>query len=274
MDNNAGRNIRIMGIVNITGDSFFAGSRMLASDGRLDEAVFRRRVEGMLVEGADILDFGACSTRPGSEPVSEEEEWSRLEPALRIIAREYPEICLSVDTFRPGIVQKVYDLAGGFIVNDISGGCDAMWELLGELKLPYVAMHMRGTPATMSGLTDYPDGVTAAVMDFFEGIRTKAEEHGVEDWILDPGFGFAKTVEQNWQLLREMSVFQTFGRPVLAGLSRKSFLYKPLGITPGEALPATGVANFIALRNGADILRVHDVKEARETVRLYGLYMG
>ena len=274
MDNKAGRNIRIMGIVNITGDSFFAGSRMLASDGRLDEAVFRRRVEGMLGEGADILDFGACSTRPGSESVSEEEEWSRLEPALRIIARDYPGICLSVDTFRPGIVRKVYDLVGGFIVNDISGGCGAMWELLGELKVPYVAMHMRGTPATMSGLTDYPDGVTAAVMDFFEGIRAKAEEHGVEDWILDPGFGFAKTVEQNWQLLREMSVFQTFGRPVLAGLSRKSFLYKPLGITPEEALPATMVANFIALRNGADILRVHDVKEARETVRLYGLYMG
>ncbi len=274
MDNKAGRNIRIMGIVNITGDSFFAGSRMLASDGRLDEAVFRRRVEGMLGEGADILDFGACSTRPGSKPVSEEEEWSRLEPALRIIAWEYPGICLSVDTFRPGIVRKVYDLVGGFIVNDISGGCDAMWELLGELKVPYVAMHMRGTPATMSGLTDYPDGVTAAVMDFFEGIRTKAEEHGVGDWILDPGFGFAKTVEQNWQLLREMSVFQTFGRPVLAGLSRKSFLYKPLGITPEEALPATMAANFMALRNGADILRVHDVKEARETVRLYGLYMG
>ncbi len=274
MDNNAGRNIRIMGIVNITGDSFFAGSRMLASDGRLDEAVFRRRVEGMLGEGADILDFGACSTRPGSESVSEEEEWSRLEPALRIIVLEYPGICLSVDTFRPGIVRKVHDLVGGFIVNDISGGCDAMWELLGELKVPYVAMHMRGTPATMSGLTDYPYGVTAAVMDFFEGIRTKAEEHGVEDWILDPGFGFAKTVEQNWQLLREMSVFQTFGRPVMAGLSRKSFLYKPLGITPEEALPATMAANFMALRNGADILRVHDVKEARETVRLYGLYMG
>lgn len=274
MDNKAGRNIRIMGIVNITGDSFFAGSRMLASDGRLDEAVFRRRVEGMLGEGADILDFGACSTRPGSESVSEEEEWSRLEPALRIIALEYPGICLSVDTFRPGIVRKVYDLVGGFIVNDISGGCGAMWELLGELKVPYVAMHMRGTPVTMSGLTDYPDGVTAAVMDFFEGIRAKAEEHGVEDWILDPGFGFAKTVEQNWQLLREMSVFQTFGRPVLAGLSRKSFLYKPLGITPEEALPATMAANFMALRNGADILRVHDVKEARETVRLYGLYMG
>ena len=274
MDNKAGRNIRIMGIVNITGDSFFAGSRMLASDGRLDEAVFRRRVEGMLGEGADILDFGACSTRPGSESVSEEEEWSRLEPALRIIARDYPGICLSVDTFRPGIVRKVYDLVGGFIVNDISGGCGAMWELLGELKVPYVAMHMRGTPATMSGLTDYPYGVTAAVMDFFEGIRAKAEEHGVEDWILDPGFGFAKTVEQNWQLLREMSVFQTFGRPVLAGLSRKSFLYKPLGITPEEALPATMAANFIALRNGADILRVHDVKEARETVRLYCLYMG
>ena len=271
MENNEGRNIRIMGIVNLTGDSFFAGSRMLASDGKLDESTFRRRIETMLEEGADILDFGACSTRPGSEPISEEGEWSRLDPALRILAKEYSEVHLSIDTFRPGIVRRSYDLVGKFLVNDISGGSDDMWKLLGELRLPYVAMHMRGTPATMSGLTDYPEGITSAVKEFFAGIRAKAEEYGVEDWILDPGFGFAKAVEQNWQLLREMSVFKEFGRPVLAGLSRKSFLYKPLGIMPEDALPATCVANYIALQNGADILRVHDVKEARETIRLYYL---
>lgn len=263
-----------MGIVNLTGDSFFSGSRMLDPDGRFDESAFRQRIEGMLEEGADILDFGACSTRPGSESVSEKEEWRRLEPALRIMAREYPEACFSVDTFRTGIVRKVYDMAGRFIVNDISGGCDTMWKLLGELKLPYVAMHMRGTPKTMSQLTDYPEGVTAAVREFFEGIRSKTDSFGVEDWILDPGFGFAKTVEQNWQLLREMSVLKEFGRPILAGLSRKSFLYKPLGITPEEALPATQAANFAALQNGADILRVHDVKDARNTVKLYRLYSG
>ena len=263
-----------MGIANITGDSFFAGSRMLGTDGSLAVGVFRRRVEQMLEEGADILDLGACSTRPGSDPVSEEEEWDRLEPALRIVTREYPDVGISIDTFRPGIVRRAFDLAGRFTVNDISGGCDGMWKLLGELKLPYVAMHMRGTPATMSSLTDYPEGVTSAVREFFEGIRAKADAFGVGEWILDPGFGFAKTVGQNWQLLREMSVFQEFGRPVLAGLSRKSFLYKPLGITPEEALPATRTANFIALLNGADILRVHDVKDARETVSLYRLYMG
>ena len=274
MDNKAGRNIRIMGIVNLTDDSFFAGSRMLEADGKLDGTSFRRKIDDMLDEGADILDFGACSTRPGSESVSEKEEWSRLEPALSIIAREYPDICFSVDTFRPGIVRRAHDLAGRFIVNDISGGSEGMWKLLGEMKLPYVAMHMRGTPKNMSGLTDYPEGITAAVKEFFEGICSKAESSGVEDWILDPGFGFAKTVEQNWQLLREMSVLREFGRPVLAGLSRKSFLYKPLGITPEEALPATQAANFVALQNGADILRVHDVKEARNTVRLYRMYAG
>ena len=263
-----------MGIVNMTGDSFFPGSRMLGPDGKLDVDDLRRRIDGMLEEGADILDFGACSTRPGSESVSEKEEWRRLEPALAILARDYPETCFSVDTFRPGIVRKAYDLAGRFIVNDISGGCDTMWKLLGELKLPYVAMHMRGTPKTMSQLTDYPEGITAAVREFFEGIRSKTESFGVEDWILDPGFGFAKTVEQNWQLLREMSVLKEFGRPILAGLSRKSFLYKPLGITPEEALPATQAANFAALQNGADILRVHDVKDARNTVKLYRMYAG
>ena len=226
------------------------------------------RVDSMVSEGADILDFGACSTRPGSDPVGEEEEWKRLGPALKLLASELPGIRISVDTFRPGIVSRTFDLVGPFIVNDVSGGHDPMLKLVGELGLEYVAMHTRGTPKDMQTLTDY-DNVTMAVVDFFKGFAERADLFGIKDWILDPGFGFAKTVDQNWQLLREMSVFKEFGKPVLAGLSRKSFLYKPLGITPDEALPATVAANLLALCAGADILRVHDVAAAVDTVGTY-----
>lgn len=257
-----------MGIVNLTGDSFYPGSRLLDTHGGFDADLFRLQVGSMLLDGADILDLGACSTRPGSDPVSAGEEWRRLEPALRIMASEYPGTRLSVDTFRPEIVSRAFDIVGPFIVNDVSGGSEEMWRLVGGLGLTYVAMHTRGTPKDMQSLTDYDD-VVSAVTGFFRDIASEADAHGVNEWILDPGFGFAKTVEQNWQLLREIAVFKEFGRPVLAGLSRKSFLYKPLGITPDEALPATCVANFIALRGGADILRVHDVKEALRTVKIY-----
>ena len=163
------------------------------------------------------------------------------------------------------------DIVGPFVVNDVSGGSEEMWSLLGRLHLPYIAMHTRGTPKNMQSLTDY-DNVTEAVREFFVGIAAEADRHGVEDWILDLGFGFAKTVEQNWQLLREMAVFQEFDKRILVGLSRKSFLFRPLGITPADALPATQVADFIALQNGADILRVHDVAEAVRTVKLYRLF--
>lgn len=267
------RNIQVMGIVNLTDDSFFAGSRNLRADGTFDEALFRDRIMNMLASGVDILDLGACSTRPGSDSISEEEEWRRLEPALRILASEHAGGCVSIDTFRPGIVSRAFDLIGPFIVNDVSGGCGDMWRLLGRLGLPYIAMHTRGTPKNMQSLTDY-DNVTETVREFFVGIAAEADRHGVKDWILDPGFGFAKTVEQNWQLLRGMSVLGDFGRKILVGLSRKSFLFRPLGITPAEALPATQVADFIALLNGADILRVHDVAEAVRTVRLYRLLNG
>ena len=262
------RKIRIMGIVNLTGDSFYPGSRVLGDDGLFDAARFLGRVDFMLSEGADILDIGACSTRPGSDSVSEEEEWGRLAPALALLVSERPGLSLSIDTFRPGVVSRAYDMIGPFIVNDVSGGSPAVWRLVGDLGLGYVAMHTRGTPKDMQELTDYED-VTAAVTDFFKEFAGKAEEYGITDWILDPGFGFAKTVAQNWQLLREMSVFKEFGRPVLAGLSRKSFLYKPLGISPDEALPATMAANLLALCAGADILRVHDVAEACRTVGTY-----
>lgn len=264
------KKIQIMGIVNLTDDSFFEGSRTLRAGGCFDEAVFRKRLADMLSDGADILDLGACSTRPGSDSVSEEVEWKRLEPALRIIANEYPSVRISIDTFRPALVRRAFDLIGPFIVNDVSGGCEDMWQTVGGLGLPYVAMHSRGTPKNMQQLTEYSD-VTLAVRDFFVNIDAQMDRFGISDWILDPGFGFAKTAGQNWKLLREMLVFQGFGRPVLAGLSRKSFIFKPLGITPAEALPATQVADFIALQKGASILRVHDVAEAARTVKLYCL---
>ena len=273
MGNNVSRNIQVMGIVNLTDDSFFAGSRNLRADGTFDEELFRGRIVNMLESGADILDLGACSTRPGSDSISGEEEWRRLEPALRILGAEHEGVRVSIDTFRPEVVSRAFDIIGPFIVNDVSGGCEEMWSLLGQLGLPYIAMHTRGTPKNMLSLTDY-DNVTESVREFFVGIAAEADKHGVNDWVLDPGFGFAKTVEQNWQLLREMSVLQEFGKEILVGLSRKSFLFRPLGITPTEALPATQVADFIALQNGADILRVHDVAEAVRTVKLYRLLYG
>ena len=268
MESNKDGKISVMGIVNLTDDSFYPGSRVLSDGGDFNPGLFLDRVDSMVSEGAGILDLGACSTRPGSDPISEEEEWNRLGPALSLLVSERPGLCLSVDTFRPGIVSRVFDAVGPFIVNDVSGGHDRMLKLVGELGLEYVAMHTRGTPKDMQTMTDYDD-VTAAVVDFFKDFSVRADRFGVNDWILDPGFGFAKTVDQNWQLLREMSVFKEFGRPVLAGLSRKSFLYKPLGITPEDALPATIAANMLALCAGADILRVHDVAAACRTVETY-----
>lgn len=259
-----------MGIVNLTDDSFFAESRNLRANGSFDQELFERRVVNMLSDGADILDFGACSTRPGSDSVGEEEEWKRLEEALSFIAASHSGIQVSIDTFRPSIVEKAYRVIGPFIVNDVSGGCPGMWSTVAKLSLPYIATHTRGTPKNMQALADYDD-VTLAVHRFFEDFSKEAEEYGVKDWILDPGFGFAKTVTQNWKLLKEMSSLNDFGKKILAGVSRKSFLYKPLGITPEEALPATRIANFAALQGGADILRVHDVASAVQTVKLYRL---
>ncbi|MBR5175650.1 MAG: dihydropteroate synthase [Bacteroidales bacterium] len=268
MEDKRDRKISIMGIVNLTDDSFYAGSRILGADGSFDSAFFLSRIDSMLSEGAHIIDLGACSTRPGSESISEEVEWGRLGPALSLLASERPGLSLSIDTFRPGVVSKAFDIVGPFIVNDVSGGSEAIWRTVGDLGLTYVAMHTRGTPRDMQSLTDYDD-VTRAVYGFFSEFSERADAFGIKDWILDPGFGFAKTVDQNWKLLREMSVFKEFGRPVLAGLSRKSFLYKPLGITPDEALPATMAANMLAICAGADILRVHDVQAARRTVETF-----
>jgi dihydropteroate synthase len=225
----------------------------------------------MVKEGVDRVDIGACSTRPGSAPVGVEEEWRRLNPALQAIRKAFPGLPVSIDTCWSVIVERAYNLIGPFLVNDISAGAfdPEMLPLVGKLGLPYVAMHMRGTPETMQSLTDYPKGVTAEVLRYFKAFAKNAAKAGVYDWILDPGFGFAKTVEQNWTLLEELDKLQVLQMPVLVGISRKSMIYKRFGITPEEALPATQVAHYMALQRGATWLRVHDVAEARRTVAIF-----
>lgn len=276
--------ISVMGIINLTDDSFYSGSRLLNPQGKTDTAsavgMARAHIEG----GASILDIGACSTRPGSVPVSEKEEWSRLEPALLAIRETFPDISISVDTFRSGIARKCHSLIGGFIVNDISAGEDDadMLDTVGSLGLGYVAMHKRGTPATMQSLTDYEpldphsslSPVTQNVLEYFRKFASRASACGIRDWILDPGFGFSKTIGQNYELLRELSHLSILGRPVLAGISRKSMIYKYLNITPEESLPATSALHMEALRGGAAILRVHDAAEATRCIRLFRAVSG
>ena len=263
---NKNRQIDIMGIVNLTDDSYFSASRCASPS----QAV--KLASRLVDEGASILDFGACSTRPGAEPVGAEEEWRRLRPALETVRKEFPDVRISVDTYWSDVVRRAYDVIGDFIVNDISAGEDdpQMLPLVGRLGLTYVAMHKRGTPQTMQSMTDYED-VTAAVTDYFSDFAERAEQAGVRDWILDPGFGFAKTLEQNYQLLRDSGRFKALfpSRKLLVGVSRKSMVYRLLGITPEESLPATQVLHLHALQNGADILRVHDVEQAVQTVSLY-----
>lgn len=253
----------IMAIINATEDSFFAGARNAGS----------AEIERALNEGADIIDIGACSTRPGAVPVGVEEEWHRLRNALAAVRQLDADIPVSVDTFRAEIARRALN-EGADIVNDISGGMmdSAMDSVVAAAGAPYVIMHMRGTSQTMQSLTDYSDegGVTAAVMDFLARRISELESMGVKDIIIDPGFGFAKTVEQNYRLLSDLRVIgSALQRPMLVGLSRKSMFYKPMGLTPDDVLPATCAANLLALQNGASILRVHDVAAARQVSRLY-----
>ena len=266
MDTN--RQIDIMGIVNLTDDSYFAKSRCTSPDQAL--ALAARHI----ADGASILDVGAVSTRPGACPVSEDEEWRRLAPVLETLRREFPAVRISVDTTSASVVEKAYGLIGDFIVNDISAGEDdrMMLQTAGRLGLTYVAMHKRGYPRTMQQLTDYGD-VVADVRLYFEQFASKAKKNGIRDWILDPGFGFSKTLEQNYALLRSLGGFRNIdgGRKLLVGISRKSMIYKALEISPEAALPATQVVHLRALENGADILRVHDVAEAARTLSLYRL---
>ncbi|HSR37361.1 MAG TPA: dihydropteroate synthase [Phnomibacter sp.] len=252
----------VMGILNVTPDSFFEGSRQHSLDHVLATAA------RMLQEGAMILDIGGQSTRPGAADIGAAEETDRVVPAIEAIAAHFPDALISVDTFRAPVARAAVQ-AGAHIVNDVSGGSlDAdMLTTVGELQVPYICMHMRGTPATMQHLTQY-DNMVTDVIDFFVERTDACRKAGIKDVIIDPGFGFAKTPVQNFQLLRELQSFQIFGRPVLLGVSRKSTICKTLNITADEALNGTTVLNTIGLLNGASILRVHDVKEAVEAVKL------
>ena len=269
------RKIEVMGIVNITDDSYFAESRCL--DGQnVDKAV--ERTGRLLEEGADIIDIGACSTRPGALQIGPDEEWRRLEPVLRALSGEFPSARISIDTYWSSVVERAYGLIGSFTVNDISAGEDdpKMLPLVGKLGLPYIAMHKKGTPGTMQSLCSYPPShreglsdVSCAVSDYFDAFALRAKEYGITDWVMDPGFGFAKDLEQNWTLMREMDKILKPGHKTLVGVSRKSMIYRMFGITPEESLPATQALHMAALDKGADILRVHDVAEAVRTVRIW-----
>ncbi|MBR4298709.1 MAG: dihydropteroate synthase [Bacteroidales bacterium] len=258
------RQIDIMGIINVNDDSYFSQSRCPSVEQALSLAARYVR------EGAAILDIGACSTRPGSLPVGADVEWERLKPVLKAVRESFPDVRISVDTYWADVVRKTYDLIGDFIVNDISAGEDdpAMLPVVGSLGLEYVAMHKRGNPMTMHNLTQYED-VVGEVDGYFDAFALKAGECGIARWILDPGFGFAKTVEQNFEMLRRLGELVRPGKRVLVGISRKSFIYKTLGSTPEDSLPATQALHLQALLNGADILRVHDVAEAMQIVTMY-----
>ena len=228
------------------------------------------RAEKMIAEGADILDIGGQSTRPGSERISAGEELNRVIPVLEQIHLRFPETIISIDTYQ-SVVAKEAVAAGASMVNDISGGemDPDMIPVVGSLRVPYICMHMQGKPEDMQRAPVYTD-VVREVLDFFLRKQAQCRDAGIHDLIIDPGFGFGKTIEHNFQLLHNLSVFKITGLPIMAGLSRKATIYKTLGITPEEALNGTTVLNTIALQQGADILRVHDVREAKEAVSLVG----
>lgn len=253
----------IMGILNITPDSFFDGGR------NITEEKIMAHVEAMLRDGATFIDVGGYSTRPGAAEVSPEEEVRRVVPAIRMIVKEFPSVRVSVDTFRAATATAAVEV-GASMINDVSGGelDPGMFAAVARLNVPYILMHMRGTPQTMTAQTSYQN-LIKEVQDYFHRKISMLTSAGVKDIIVDPGFGFAKTREQNFEILSRLSVLRQLGRPVLAGLSRKSLIWRTLGITANEALNGTTSLNTIALLNGASILRVHDVKEAKEVVDLF-----
>lgn len=258
---------RIMGILNVTPDSFYDGGRYQT------EKEILKRAEAILKEGADIIDVGAYSSRPGAAYITAEWEKERLVPAFSIIRKVFPEALLSVDTFRAGIAEFMVNEFGVSMINDISAGMmdDAMLVTLGRLKVPYIMMHMQGTPQNMQKNPSYND-VTRDLIAFFTQRIALAGKAGIEDIIIDPGFGFGKTPDHNFLLLRELDLFGMLDCIIMVGLSRKSMIYKSLNITSDQALNGTTVLHTLALHNGAKLLRVHDVKEAVETVRLFTLY--
>ena len=271
-----------MGILNVTPDSFYDGGKYftLPLKGKAGEGALLDRVEKMIEEGADIIDVGACSTRPNAELISEEEELKRLIPAVKIIKNKFPHIIISADTFRSKVAEYAVH-EGADMINDISGGQqlavkpaarsqqqETMFKTIGELKIPYILMHMQGTPQTMQINPEYKD-VVKEVKEYFVEKVEKLKSLKVEQIIIDVGFGFGKNLEHNYTLLKNLSAFKELELPILVGVSRKSMINKVLGTTPKTALNGTTAANTIALMNGANILRVHDVKEAKEAVKIF-----
>ena len=254
---------KVMGIINLTPDSFYAGSRKPVVDDAVQQA------GNMLADGATFLDLGAYSSRPGADDISVQEEMDRLLPVVEAIVTNYPDAVLSVDTFRSSVAEAAIK-AGAHIINDISGGqLDAdMFTTVARLQVPYILMHMKGNPQTMQQLADYDD-VFSEVYDYFVSRYHQLKQLGVNDVIIDPGFGFAKKPEHGYALMSRLQEFESLGLPILVGISRKKMIHGLLGISAAEALNGTTVLNTIALTKGANILRVHDVKEAVEAVKIW-----
>lgn len=253
----------VMGIVNVTPDSFYDGGRYTSRE------TVRERLHTVLSEGADIVDVGACSTRPGAEQVSEDEEWRRLSVFFDVQQAEFPEAVVSVDTYRSGIARRCVEECGAAIINDISGGGidPEMFPTAADLHVPYVLSHIQGIPENMQNNPHY-DNLIQDICSFFSSKIAYLHQLGMHDIILDPGFGFGKTLEHNYQLMAQLDKLQIFDLPILVGISRKSMIYNLLGVKPTDSLNGTTVLNTIALLNGAGIIRVHDVREAVDCVRI------
>lgn len=256
----------VMGIINVTNDSFYEGSRLLTPAEALDQ------IKKMIDEGADIIDIGGQSTKPGSERLSAENELNRIIPVILQTIKDFPDTIISIDTYHSEVAIASIE-AGASMINDISAGNkdEKMLQTVAYLKVPFICMHMQGTPENMQLQPSYED-VTKEVLDFFINKIDQCKRMGIHDIIIDPGFGFGKTISHNFQLLKTLEVFKILNKPIMVGLSRKSTIYKTLGVTAEDALNGTTVLNTLALNNGASILRVHDVKEAKEAVKLYDRY--
>lgn len=260
---------KVMGVLNITPDSFYDGGRYFDQQSIIDQAA------RLIDEGADMIDIGGYSSRPGAEHIPVQEELSRILPVLETIRKHYPSVVISVDTFRSYIARIVVRDYRVDMINDISAGeiDPEMFDTIADLQVPYIMMHMKGTPQNMKGKAHYQD-LLKEIMGYFSGKYDLLRKLGVNDVVLDPGFGFGKTIQHNYHLLKHLEQFKIFELPIMVGLSRKSMIYKVLGNSPAGALNGTTALNTIALMNGANILRVHDVKEARELVTLMGKYNG
>ena len=254
---------KVMGILNITPDSFYSQSRTTPTE-------VLRKAEQMLQEGATFLDIGGYSSRPNAQEVSQKEELQRVVPVVEALVKHFPEIRISVDTFRAEVARQSLEV-GACIINDISAGQidPTIWEVAAHYQVPYIAMHMRGTPQTMQTYTEY-DKLTKDILYYFSEVKDKARQLKINDLIVDPGFGFSKTLAQNYELMQQLALFKALECPILVGISRKSMIYKLLDTTAEDALNGTTVLNTFALLHGADILRVHDVKEAVECVKIVG----